>query len=372
MRTWLVFLCTGLLMIGVQSAFGQEFAQPTEVDAQKIHLAIENLQEDLSNFKTNSRNEIENLSDLIINLEKSIDDGRLLAEELKKTTSEQNIRQADLEKSQVRYDEENSDLKEIITATGLQVMELQNAIEQLSALTQINKKLIDANKSVLSKHRSLIELNETQINDVEKYTHTEFSGVNNQISKRTTYSIISLVALAMISAFIFIFLKEKLKANENNVFEEIGKTRDNIDKEYLQLDIKLAELLEKQFEILENTELRPDSEGENVDHSLPLKVAAEIHRMRKRVANMPKDTKGIKPLLKALSRLEDELTQKDYEIFELIGKTYNEGMTVTARFVPDEELGADEQIISKVIKPQVNYCGKIIQVADVEVSIGGE
>jgi hypothetical protein len=38
--------------------------------------------------------------------------------------------------------------------------------------------------------------------------------------------------------------------------------------------------------------------------------------------------------------------------------------------IPDENLKADEEIITKIIKPQVNYNDKMIQAAQIEVSIG--
>ena len=203
-------------------------------------------------------------------------------------------------------------------------------------------------------------------------TNKDFSAVKDVISKRTIYSGLSMGGLALISIFIFVFLTNKLVSSTHSVFEEIGKTRDNIDNEYVKLDIKLVELLEKQINLQKQTEEVKTVTEEEIDHSLPLKVAAEIHRMRKRIANMPGDKKGIKPLDKALERLEEELGQKGYEIVDLLGGKYVDGMIVNSRFIPDESLAPGEKNITKVIMPQVNYNGKIIQVADVEVSIGGE
>ena len=196
--------------------------------------------------------------------------------------------------------------------------------------------------------------------------------MNDVISKRTLYWGLSIFGLGLASIFIFAFLKNKLVSTTDSVFEELGKTRDNLDNEYIKLDIKLAELLEKQFEVLKLTgDSSSETTGE-IDHSLPLKVAAEIHRMNKRIANMPEGTKGIKPLAKALERLQDELLQKDYEIVDMLGIQFDEGMTINPTFVPDGDLEPGDQPITKIVKPQVNYQGKLIQVADVEVSIGGE
>jgi hypothetical protein len=45
-------------------------------------------------------------------------------------------------------------------------------------------------------------------------------------------------------------------------------------------------------------------------------------------------------------------------------------MKVSAKFKPDATLKRGEQIITRIIKPQVNYNNVIIQEAQVEVSVG--
>ncbi|OQX10731.1 MAG: hypothetical protein BWK80_45425 [Desulfobacteraceae bacterium IS3] len=104
------------------------------------------------------------------------------------------------------------------------------------------------------------------------------------------------------------------------------------------------------------------------DHSMPLRIGQEIHRMRKRIANMPKETKDIRALENSLKRLEECFNESGYEIIDLLGQPFVEGLTVHARFVPSETCRPDEKIISKVIQPQINYNGVLLQAAEVEVS----
>jgi len=92
--------------------------------------------------------------------------------------------------------------------------------------------------------------------------------------------------------------------------------------------------------------------------------------MRKRIENMPPDIKGIGALKNSLQRLEEAFDHQGYEIVDLLGKAFTEGLTVHARFVPSDELGPGEQVITKVIQPQINFEGVLIQVAEVEVSVG--
>ena len=115
------------------------------------------------------------------------------------------------------------------------------------------------------------------------------------------------------------------------------------------------------------TEFPPNPE---INNSLAFKVADEITRMRQRIASMPSDINGIAQLSKSLDRLEDELNILEFEMPVLINMPFDDGMTVKARFIPSESMNTGEKIITKVIKPQINYKGQLVQVAEVEVSIG--
>lgn len=92
--------------------------------------------------------------------------------------------------------------------------------------------------------------------------------------------------------------------------------------------------------------------------------------MRKRIDNMPSDIKGLGALKNSLQRLEETFNHQGYEIVDLLGKPFTDGLTVHARFVPSDELNPGEQLITKVIQPQINFDRVLIQAAEVEVSLG--
>jgi hypothetical protein len=110
--------------------------------------------------------------------------------------------------------------------------------------------------------------------------------------------------------------------------------------------------------------------NEETDHLFPFKVANEITRMRQRISSMSLDTIGITQLSKSLDRLEEELNILGFELPILLNKPYSEGMTVHVRFIPSVGLKSGEKIITKVVKPQINYKGQLVQIAEVEVSNG--
>jgi hypothetical protein len=104
---------------------------------------------------------------------------------------------------------------------------------------------------------------------------------------------------------------------------------------------------------------------------LALKVADEITLIERNISHMNKDTKGLKPLIRAIERLKDNLLSKGYEIPELLGKPFIEGMKITIiTSIPDENLEKGRDLITKIIKPQVNFNEKLIQMAQVEVTVG--
>ena len=66
--------------------------------------------------------------------------------------------------------------------------------------------------------------------------------------------------------------------------------------------------------------------------------------------------------------MKDNLKANGYELVEMLGKPYNDGMKVIANFIEDEELKEGMQIITSIIKPQINYEGIMIQSAQITVS----
>ena len=123
------------------------------------------------------------------------------------------------------------------------------------------------------------------------------------------------------------------------------------------IDDKLAELMANQ-----------SSEPAIQDHSLVLKVADELIRIEANLSKMDSSVKGFKQIAKAVERIRTNFLANGYEIVDMLGRPYNEGMKVVANFVSDETLAEGEQKITGIIKPQINYKGKMIQSAQITVS----
>lgn len=103
-------------------------------------------------------------------------------------------------------------------------------------------------------------------------------------------------------------------------------------------------------------------------HEIVKLVANRICFMKVSLSRMDPSVKGYKQLKKSIDQIFDNLMAKGYEIIDYLGMPYNEGMKVTASFIPDEDLPEGQRIVTGVIKPQVNYQNEMIQAAQITVS----
>ena len=85
---------------------------------------------------------------------------------------------------------------------------------------------------------------------------------------------------------------------------------------------------------------------------------------------MDPKTKGLKQLVRAVKSIKENYLSSGYEIVEMIGQEYKEGLNVTANFIPSEDIETGKRVITRIIKPQVNFNEKMIQAAQIEVSVG--
>jgi hypothetical protein len=194
--------------------------------------------------------------------------------------------------------------------------------------------------------------------------------LESSLGKRTFLLLAGLAAVAFGALGMFVVLRHR----SDGIDLRLQEARKHLDQEAVKLDGKLIELLSNQMRATENISLEsaPSTPSPSkVDHTLPLRVGEEIQRMRQRLASLPDDTKGLRPLLKSLERLEEDFTKQGYELVELLNKPYSEEMTVKARFIPSNDLNIGERIITRVIKPLILFHGVMVEMPEVEVSTGG-
>ena len=256
-------------------------------------------------------------------------------------------------------------------------VELKKQLGELSASGKIQQQQLNEISSKIAalegKQTTLVGSLDQLSRDTEEKTQT----IDETIMTRSRWYGAAIAVLLLLLGGGYWYLRRRNDASEQSLSAKVKSAMDTVrstEEKIAKSDTTLADSL---FEILNKLKVQEMSAVANgqansaePDHHLPLKLADEIHRMRKRLASLPEDTKGLTPLQKSLERLESELSEQGYEIVDHTGMAYTENLSVKARFVPSDDLGPDQKIISKVVTPQVNYKGVMIRMPDIEVSIG--
>jgi hypothetical protein len=83
---------------------------------------------------------------------------------------------------------------------------------------------------------------------------------------------------------------------------------------------------------------------------------------------MDQSIKGYKQLKRSLERMKTNFMANGYEVVEMLGHAYHEGLKATVDFIDDETLEKGVRVITRVTKPQINFEGRMIQAAQITVS----
>jgi hypothetical protein len=304
---------------------------------------------------------------LIIGVVLTILSGLVLSE----TTLEQlNGQVQKLEKRLDGYERSSKQSQDLISDLKKQVLDLKsNGKNQQQKLIELNEKI------------NLFEGKQTafgnSLDQLSKDTDAKTETIDKTITSRSNWYGIALAVLLMMLSGCYWYLRQRNETSEKTLSAQMKTAIDTMrstEEKIAKSDTALADSL---FEILKKLKVQEIGAAVNnpaklsePDHNLPLKLADEIHRMRKRLGSLPEDTKGLTPLQKSLERLESELAEQGYEIIDHTGMAYSENLSVKARFLPSDDLGPDQKLISKVLVPQVNYKSVMIRSAEIEVSIG--
>jgi len=235
-------------------------------------------------------------------------------------------------------------------------------------IDSLGQQLQNASNAIIQTGTSLTSrIQETGTRNEQKITQT-----SDLLSKKALYWIIVFLALTAILALLFIFLNRRQKKDRTQLLERLNEARSSIETNLVNEFSKQTRLMETQLEMMEKQVKANLSAGHSdIDHSLALKLADEINLIERNINLMDAKTKGIKQLSASVGKLKDNLAANNYEIPELLGKPFHQGMKViVTNSLPDENLAKGEEVITKIIKPQVNFNDKMIQTAQIEVSVG--
>ena len=257
---------------------------------------------------------------------------------------------------QTTINQQRNSLNEVTT----KATRLESTVDSLGSLIETNRSNINVIADDLG----------TKIQETGEQAETRILELGGDVEKNRLYWIIATLVTLLLGALMYLFLGKRIKSSQTDVETQIRNTKKSLEEESLKLDNKLIEVLETQLKVQqEESKSRPITTNEKADHSLALKVADEIVRMQKNISRMDADIKGLKPLEKGIERIQANFAANGYEMVNLLNNEYDERMNIDViNFVEDDTLESGKKIISKIIKPQVNFNGILIQRAQVEVS----
>ncbi len=281
----------------------------------------------------------------------------------------QNVTQEDLDKEIKPLEEkvkvlqlENSKLKSDIGTLNSQLLIANKSIDSLRSQTQVSINAISQTANQLG----------IQIKQTGDKNEGRIIEVSESLSKNSLYGIIGVLSAILISGLLYWLLSKRQQTDKTDFIDQLSKTKSSIEESLVKEFGKQTELMDSQLHLIEqqktSLEATPNMEP---DHSLALKVASEINLIERNIRLMDSKTKGLKQLQASVGKLKDNLSANGYEMPELLGKPFNQGMRViVATSIPDENLEKGQETITKILIPQVNYNDKMIQTAQIEVSVG--
>lgn len=304
----------------------------------------------------------------IKNIKKNIDISKVVVnktEQVKKLYDSQMIKSNELGKKVTEQIEKIDDLSKSFLSVKNNLDSFKSRVDGLNdEISKSETKLVKLNNELTVRLDQVDKSNQSTNKIID-------STINSVDYKFLTISGAILFISLLIFSLIYI-LSTKMKSSNSVIESKILSAKESLEYESLCLDSKLIEVLEKQLNIAkvqqENKSTQSDKNTE-VDHTLSLKVADEITRMQRNISKLDLSLKGIKPLNKGLDRLRKNFMSEGYEIVDLLNKTYSEGMNVEIiNIIDDCNLNVDEKVMVKIIRPQVNFNGILIQRAQVDIA----
>lgn len=266
-----------------------------------------------------------------------------------------------IEDNQERQAMEVDSLKSKVKAVEAANRALNDSLMRINGRMKANADSLNSLRTHLNILNAALKENSSRLNDEIGATNSNLEvtkeGTRRDFRKHAYYAGGILLASMLGLLALYLLMRSRMNRSAATINEIKNGQKRNLE-ELLKLDNKLISIIEK-----ENIETTVDS-----DHSLALKVADEVVRIEMNLFRMDKSVKGYKQLSKAIERIKNNFTAQGYEIVDMLGIPYNEGMRINADFLIDETLPEGSRIITSITKPQINYKGKMIQKAIVTIS----
>lgn len=251
--------------------------------------------------------------------------------------------------------QKNEDLLRRVTTLERQLATLQGQSETIEGrVSNTEKGLVDNTNSIQSTKEGLA----SQI----QATDDKVSGQETSLKHKTLWGIIIAFFVLAISALLSFLLSKKGNAK----IEALQGKAEKLNEEIVnKMSTEVGEIQKVTASLSSLSAAGASSQNEQ---DLIKALADRITFMEMTLYKMDSNVKGYKHLTKSISQMKDNLRANGYELIDMLGKEYSEGMKATVSFDDDDTLPEGTRIITKIIKPQINYNGVMIQSAQITVS----
>lgn len=244
---------------------------------------------------------------------------------------------------------------------------LKNKVIELTSKQEVLAIQLDSTKVQLLNVNTNAKKSANELDVRVRNADNKTSALTESVGSKTVVGLIVILLLAVVIVLIYLLLHRRI--NKSNI--DIATIRGKAD----ELNAKIVDHFSREMTELQNMSVavatlskETGQSGNNDEQNLIKTLADRITFMEMTLYRMDKKVRGYKQLTKSISQMKDNLLANGYEIVDMLDKPYNQGMKVTANFIEDESLEQGQQIITGVIKPQINYKGKMIQAAQITVS----
>lgn len=286
--------------------------------------------------------------------------------------STDSARIAKLEESQLLESQKREALVAKVDSLGKMLSATQKRLERLSVSVSQTELRQDA--QIDSLYLSYRE-NELNICNTAEKLGVEISSTNSlignkadsaDVKQRTWIGSGIVLLLAIICIALYLILRSRILKGAADI-EVLHKKAEELNEKIVD---KLAAEMSEMQKISESLSVlsKSDSASSEPDHSLIITLADRITFMEMTLSKMDESVRGYKQLSRSIGQMKNNMLANGYQIVDMLGKPYNDGMKVTATFIEDPSLPEGVQKITGITKPQINYKGVMIQAAQIIVS----
>lgn len=247
---------------------------------------------------------------------------------------------------------------------------LSAEVDSLNSALAIQSVELDSISSIVTQTNgtvsALADSLNVNISSTKEQIRTKSDTLEQSIRNKSQIGMWIFVILALIVA-VAAFVFGRILAKRRTEVESLAAKADKLNEEIVnRLSTEIAQMQNISKEI--SSFSTATGGGTDTEQKLIITLADRITFMEMTLYKMDSSVRGHKQLSKSIKQMKDNLLANGYELVEMLGKDYHDGMKVTANFLEDENLPEGKQVITGIIKPQINYKGKMIQSAQITVS----